>query len=73
MNPKAKKSEKEIIEEVKRRAKYTLKQSESYGSYRSNMNFLRGLLWCLGYDTARHYNLQTILKIILIENGEKKN
>lgn len=53
----------EIVEEIKRRARFTLSQSESYSSYRANMNFLRGLLWVLNYPTSiTKSNLNSILK-----------
>ena len=52
----------EILKELQYRCKFVISQSESYSGYRANMNFVRGMLFCLGFDFPAHYNLSTLLK-----------
>lgn len=66
------KTEQEIREEIKRRAKYALKQNESYGSYRANMNIIRGLLWTLNYPYPINHNLNTVLKQFVDNENKTK-
>lgn len=55
-------TEEEIFSELKTRCQYTLKQNESYSGYRSNMNFVRGMLFCLGVNVPKNCNLKTTLE-----------
>lgn len=59
------KTEEEIIEEIKRRGKFTLEQSDSYSGYRANLNFIRGLLWGLGIECGNKPDMA--VKVILLK------
>ena len=65
------KTEEEMIKELKYRCQFVISQSESYSSYRANMNFVRGILFCLGFDFPKNYNLATIMKQFNIKKKRK--
>lgn len=52
----------EIINELQYRCQFIMSQSESYSSYRANTSFIKGMLFCLGYNLPTSYNLATIIK-----------